>query len=64
VHIDIGCLTLLFQRDGEGGLEICLGRESSYAFAIGSEFTPLPAETRPIVNNIWDMLSKFRISWG
>src|SRR5882757_6269970 len=58
VHTDIGCLTLLFQRDGEDGLEICPGRESHSTFAIGETFTPLPAKTGPIVVNIGDMLSK------
>jgi isopenicillin N synthase-like dioxygenase len=56
-HTDIGCLTLLFQRDGEDGLEICPGRESHSSFAMGDEFTPLPARTGPIVVNIGDMLS-------
>lgn len=55
-HTDIGCLTLLFQRDGEDGLEICPGRESHSTFAIGETFTPLPAKTGPIVVNIGDML--------
>ncbi|KAJ5397852.1 hypothetical protein N7509_005965 [Penicillium cosmopolitanum] len=32
-HTDIGCLTLLFQRDGEDGLEICPGRETHSSFA-------------------------------
>ena len=58
-HTDIGCLTLLFQRDGEDGLEICPGRETHTSFAIGDTFTPLPAKTGPIVVNIGDMLSKF-----
>lgn len=57
-HTDIGCLTLLFQRDGEDGLEICPGRESCTSFATGDTFTPLPAETGPIVVNIGDMLSE------
>lgn len=57
-HTDIGCLTLLFQRDGEDGLEICPGRESHNDHAIGDTFTPLPAETGPIVVNIGDMLSR------
>jgi isopenicillin N synthase-like dioxygenase len=57
-HTDIGCLTLLFQRDGEDGLEICPGRESHSTFAIEESFTPLPAKTGPIVVNIGDMLSK------
>ncbi|KAL4883128.1 hypothetical protein BJY04DRAFT_216427 [Aspergillus karnatakaensis] len=59
VHTDIGCLTLLFQRDGEDGLEICPGRESHASSASAtddSSFFPLPAETGPIVVNIGDML--------
>lgn len=56
-HTDIGCLTLLFQREGEDGLEICPGRESHTSFASGDTFTPLPAHTGPIVVNIGDMLS-------
>ena len=59
-HTDIGCLTLLFQRDGEDGLEICPGRESHSSTGTGDIFTPLPAETGPIVVNIGDMLSKFK----
>ncbi|KAJ9646939.1 uncharacterized protein PV06_04194 [Exophiala oligosperma] len=55
-HTDIGCLTLLFQRDGEDGLEICPGRESCHSYGIGDTFTPLSAETGPIVVNIGDML--------
>ncbi|EXJ87666.1 hypothetical protein A1O1_04590 [Capronia coronata CBS 617.96] len=55
-HTDIGCLTLLFQRDGEDGLEICPGRETHSSFAMGDTFTPLPAKTGPIVVNIGDML--------
>ena len=57
-HTDIGCLTLLFQRDGEDGLEICPGRESHHSNGIGDTFFPLPAQTGPIVVNIGDMLSK------
>ncbi|KAJ4375342.1 hypothetical protein N0V83_002428 [Neocucurbitaria cava] len=55
-HTDVGCLTLLFQRDGEDGLEICPGRESHTDHAIGDTFHPLPAKTGPIVVNIGDML--------
>lgn len=56
-HTDIGCLTLLFQRSGEDGLEICPGRESYSSEGTDGVFTPLPAETGPIVVNIGDMLS-------
>lgn len=58
-HTDIGCLTLLFQRDGEDGLEVCPGRESHNDHAIGDDFSPLPAVTGPIVVNIGDMLSNY-----
>lgn len=58
-HTDIGCLTLLFQLDGEDGLEICPGRESHSSFAQGDVFTPVEAKTGVIVVNIGDMLSKF-----
>ncbi|KJK82914.1 hypothetical protein H634G_02051 [Metarhizium anisopliae BRIP 53293] len=55
-HTDIGCLTLLFQRDKQDGLEICTGRESHTGFDVGGSFTPIPAHTGPIVVNIGDML--------
>ncbi|KKK21936.1 hypothetical protein AOCH_000175 [Aspergillus ochraceoroseus] len=55
-HTDIGCLTLLFQRDGEDGLEMCPGRESHHSMAAGDEFSPVPAKTGPILVNIGDML--------
>ncbi|KAK9440029.1 gibberellin 20-oxidase [Metarhizium brunneum] len=55
-HTDIGCLTLLFQRDKQDGLEICTGRESHTCFDVGDSFTPIPAHTGPIVVNIGDML--------
>lgn len=57
-HTDIGCLTLLFQRDGEDGLEVCPGRQSHTDFAVGDTFYPVPAKTGPIVVNIGDMLSE------
>lgn len=56
-HTDVGCLTLLFQRDGEDGLEVLPGRESHQSAAVGDNFYPIPAETGPIVVNIGDMLS-------
>ncbi|EOO00224.1 putative gibberellin 20- protein [Phaeoacremonium minimum UCRPA7] len=59
-HTDVGCLTLLFQRDGGDGLEICPGRENVNSKAIGDTFFPLPAKTGPIVVNIGDML----MSWS
>ena len=58
-HTDIGCLTLLFQRDGEDGLEVLPGRETNHSKMGNGEFSPIPAKTGPIVVNIGDMLSKF-----
>ncbi|VUC32429.1 unnamed protein product [Clonostachys rosea] len=55
-HTDVGCLTLLFQRDGEDGLEVCPGRETHTDSSIGDKFSPIPAKTGPIVVNIGDML--------
>jgi len=55
-HTDIGCLALLFQRDGEDGLEICAGNQSQHPYGIGDTFFPIPAETGPIVVNIGEML--------
>lgn len=59
-HTDVGCLTLLFQRDGEDGLEVLPGRESHKSAAVGDHFSPIPAKTGPIVVNIGDMLSKWQ----
>lgn len=59
-HTDIGCLTLLFQRDGEDGLEVCPGRKTHSSSAVDGKYYPVPAKTGPIVVNIGDMLSKCR----
>lgn len=59
-HTDVGCLTLLFQRDGEDGLEVCPGRKNHNDKIIGDDFSPIPAKTGPIVVNIGDMLSKWQ----
>jgi isopenicillin N synthase-like dioxygenase len=56
-HTDIGCLTLLFQRDGEDGLEVLPGRENHRSKIGGGQFSPIPAKTGPIVVNIGDMMS-------
>lgn len=55
-HTDFDCLTLLFQRTGEDGLEICPGREAHSSFGIGDRWTPIEARTGEIVCNIGDML--------
>ena len=59
-HTDIDCLTLLFQRDGEDGLEVLPGREHHHSKIGGGTFSPIPAKTGPIVVNIGDMMSMYR----
>jgi len=55
-HTDFDCLTLLYQRTGEGGLEVCPGREAHTSFAHGDLWTPVEPVTGEIVCNIGDML--------
>jgi len=55
-HTDYDCLTMLFQRTGEDGLEICPGREAHTSFGTGDQWTPIKAQTGEIVCNIGDML--------
>lgn len=46
-HADWSFLTLLFQRPGQGGLEMCPGRNAVTDFGIGNEWTeiePVPGE--------------------
>lgn len=59
-HTDFDCLTLLFQRTGDHGLEVCPGREAHTDFAIGDTWYPVEAKTGEIVVNIGDML----MSWS
>lgn len=59
-HTDFDCLTLLFQRTGEPGLEVCPGREAHTSFAQGDGWTPVEPATGEIVCNIGDML----MSWS
>ena len=53
-HTDFDCLTLLHQRPGEGGLQLCPGRESDEL--AWTEITPLPGV---ITCNIGDMLMRW-----
>lgn len=46
-HADWGLLTLLFQREGQGGLEICPGREAVTRFALGDTWTRVPPPPPP-----------------
>ncbi|KAJ5151317.1 uncharacterized protein N7482_010569 [Penicillium canariense] len=59
-HADWDFLTLLFQKEGQSGLEICPGRESVTEFGIGDEWTKVEARTGEIVCNIGDLL----MSWS
>jgi len=55
-HADFDCLTLLFQKTGQDGLEVCPGREATTSFAIGDRWIPVKAQTGTIVVNIGDQL--------
>lgn len=53
-HTDFDCLTLLFQRDGQEGLQVCPGREADTR-----AWTPVPARSDLITCNIGDMLMRW-----
>jgi isopenicillin N synthase-like dioxygenase len=53
-HTDFDCLTLLFQRTGQGGLQVCPGKEMD-----GQEWTSVDAEDEYITCNIGDMLMRW-----
>ncbi|KAF2444155.1 Clavaminate synthase-like protein [Karstenula rhodostoma CBS 690.94] len=59
-HADWGFLTLLFQRSGQSGLEICPGREVVTEHALGDEWTKVEFQPGVIVCNIGDLL----MSWS
>lgn len=59
-HVDWDFVTLLFQRAGQSGLEICPGREASTAFGIGDVWTKVEPAPGEIVCNIGDLL----MSWS
>ncbi|KAL0032639.1 hypothetical protein WJX77_012233 [Trebouxia sp. C0004] len=58
-HTDFDTLTLLFQRSGEKGLEICPGRKAVTEFAIGDEWSPADPMAGAITVNIGDMLMQW-----
>lgn len=58
-HTDFDVLTLLFQRPGEGGLEVCPGRLASNEFAHGDTWLPVPPIEGCITCNIGDMLMRW-----
>ncbi|MBW8469772.1 MAG: hypothetical protein K0M67_16020 [Thiobacillus sp.] len=53
-HTDFNCLTLLYQRDGQGGLQVCPGKD----FEAQEWTTVLPREEL-ITCNIGDMLMRW-----
>ena len=53
-HTDFDCLTLLFQRPGQGGLEVLPGKE-----AAEGAWTPVPPVEGVITCNIGDMLMRW-----
>ncbi len=53
-HTDFDCLTLLFQRNGQDGLQVCPGREAD-----GQVWTPIEASDDAITCNIGDMLMRW-----
>jgi isopenicillin N synthase-like dioxygenase len=53
-HTDFDCLTLLFQRDGQDGLQVCPGAEAD-----SRAWTPVPARADLITCNIGDMLMRW-----
>lgn len=59
-HADWDLLTLLFQKAGQSGLEICPGREAVTSFGIGDVWTKVSPAPGEIVCNIGDLL----MSWS
>ncbi|KAG9962880.1 Clavaminate synthase-like protein, partial [Aureobasidium melanogenum] len=61
-HTDWDFLTLLFQKFGQSGLEICPGREVSTSFGYGDTWTKVDPDTESnaIICNIGDLL----MSWS
>lgn len=53
-HTDFDCLTLLYQREGQGGLQVCPGKEHE-----AQEWTSIPARDDLITCNIGDMLMRW-----
>ncbi|KAI8095293.1 hypothetical protein BDF21DRAFT_405605 [Thamnidium elegans] len=58
-HTDFDTLTLLFQRPGENGLEVCPGREASTEFGHGDAWTAVSPTEGDIVCNIGDMIMRW-----
>lgn len=53
-HTDFDCLTLLFQRTGQGGLQVCPGKDMA-----AQEWTPIEPSDDIVTCNIGDMLMRW-----
>ncbi|WP_186425176.1 isopenicillin N synthase family dioxygenase [Cupriavidus metallidurans] len=53
-HTDFDCLTLLFQREGQGGLQVCPGKEMD-----AQAWTPIAPIEDVVTCNIGDMLMRW-----
>ncbi|WP_241646147.1 isopenicillin N synthase family dioxygenase [Rosenbergiella metrosideri] len=53
-HTDFDCLTLLFQRPGQGGLQVCPGKEH-----LSQQWTSIEPREDVITCNIGDMLMRW-----
>lgn len=53
-HTDFDCLTLLFQRAGQGGLQVCPGKDRE-----ARQWTPIEPADDVITCNIGDMLMRW-----
>ncbi|WP_108258054.1 isopenicillin N synthase family dioxygenase [Mangrovicoccus ximenensis] len=53
-HSDFDCLTILHQKEGEGGLQVCPGKD-----AASGQWTDVPPKRGHITCNIGDMLMRW-----
>ncbi|GAA6022003.1 hypothetical protein JCM10207_002403 [Rhodosporidiobolus poonsookiae] len=58
-HADFDVLTLLFQRIGQDGLELCPGRSISTEFGFGDNWVPIKVKEGSIICNIGDQLMRW-----
>lgn len=58
-HADFGFLTLLFQKAGQSGLEICPGRELTTSFGYGDPWTKVaPDAEKNAIGRVYTPLSR------
>ncbi|WP_395372074.1 isopenicillin N synthase family dioxygenase [Komagataeibacter diospyri] len=58
-HSDFDCLTLLHQRPGQGGLQVCPGRDADMKDAGALAWTDVPPLAGAVTCNIGDMLMRW-----